>query len=71
MKYRYKGEYREFRGRVFAHGLPVEIDDAATLAALANNPEFEIVKGGDLHEERQRREGARQRPLLTVKGARK
>lgn len=62
--YRYKGNYTEFRGKVFAHGVPVKITDQGTLDALAKRADFELVKGGDPVEKEQRQE--RQRALLRV-----
>ena len=45
MKYIYTGgNYREFRGRVFAHGNAVDITDRGTLAAIAKEPDFKPVE---------------------------
>lgn len=44
MRYVYLGPYREFRGRVFAHGKPVDIDDKATLDAIKREPDFKVYE---------------------------
>lgn len=44
MKFRLKTkDYREFRGRVFAWGKPVEVTDIGTIEALTGHPDFEVV----------------------------
>jgi hypothetical protein len=44
MKYAYIGQYKEFMGRVFAYGKPVEITDRATLEAIEKQPGFQKVE---------------------------
>ena len=55
MRFVYEGEYREFRGYVFAHGKPVTIRDRGTLEAIAKDPTFkeyhEEAKGPETAEE--------------------
>ena len=44
MKFRLKtNDYREFRGRVFAWGKPVEVTDIGTIEALTGHHDFEEV----------------------------
>ena len=40
MKYVYEGQYKEFRGHVFANGKPVTITDRGTLEAIEKNISF-------------------------------
>jgi hypothetical protein len=45
MKFIFKGgPYRHFMGRLFAFGLPTNVTDKATIAALENQPGFVKVK---------------------------
>lgn len=40
MKYVFDGEYAQFRGYVFSHGKPTEINDRGTLEEIKNHPAF-------------------------------
>lgn len=50
MKYVCVDGYREFRGRVFAFGRPVEITDPGTLEAISHNPYFKEVPDEKVQE---------------------
>lgn len=54
MRYVFDGQYREFRGYVFAHGNPVTISDGATLEAIKKDSTFreyhEKVQGQETAE---------------------
>ncbi len=50
MKYAYNGPYREFMGRVFAYGKPVEINDKATMEAIEKEPDFRKVEDEKVQE---------------------
>ena len=45
MRYVYTGgAYRQFRGYVFANGLPTTVSDRATLEAIAKDPTFRAAE---------------------------
>lgn len=50
MKYAYNGAYREFMGRVFVNGNPVEITDKATMEAISKQPDFVKVEDEKVEE---------------------
>lgn len=65
MKYVYEGQYREFRGYVFANGKPVTITDRGTLEAIQKDNSFRRFE-----DEGQRKETTEEvlteRPVLHV-----
>ncbi len=45
MKFRLKtGDYREFRGHIFAYGKPTTVTDKGSITELMAHPDFEPVK---------------------------
>lgn len=50
MKFIYQGIYTQFKGRMFAFGQPVEVNDKATIMALEQNPDFRKVTDEKVQE---------------------
>jgi hypothetical protein len=46
MKFVYEGKYIQVRGRMFAFGHPVEVNDKATILELSSRPDFRRIEDG-------------------------
>jgi hypothetical protein len=60
------GTIREFRGRIFMRGMPLDITDVGTLEAISHSPYFRKVED----EKEQRQETAQEvlnRPVLSLR----